>query len=259
LNATQGDSDADFVGNACDNCLTQWNADQGDPDEDLRGDACDNCPVAANPTQEDGDMDSFGDLCDNCAAVSNPSQTDADVDTQGDDCDLCTDTDGDLFGNPGFLANTCATDNCPAIQNPGQEDFEMDGLGNVCDADDDNDLVDDGLDCAPLDASASAPPVEVASLSVTQPGTTLGWTDQGFGFRYDVASGLISALIAQQSTTSAACIQDDVSGASFADGRPDPSPGEGYFYMVRSQNACGTGTYGFSSTGGEHFAGTDCP
>jgi len=259
-NASQGDQDADFVGNACDNCLTLWNPDQGDPDDDARGNACDNCPAVANAGQEDEDVDQVGDLCDNCVSVANPGQGDADVDTLGDDCDLCTDTDGDGFGNPGFPANTCATDNCPDVVNLGQEDFEMDGLGDDCDADDDNDFVDDELDCAPFDASASSPPQEVADLSVSQaPSTTLGWVDQGFGFRYDVASGLISVLLAQQATTSAECIQNDVGGSSFVDGRPDPDPDDGYFYMVRSQNACGTATYGFSSSGAEHFAGTDCP
>ena len=42
-------------------------------------------------------------------------------------------------------------DNCPKISNPGQQNNDSDLLGNACDSDDDNDGVDDDLDCKPLD------------------------------------------------------------------------------------------------------------
>ncbi len=147
------DADLDGVIDLVDNCPNDPNPGQEDADGDGLGDVCDacpndplndidldgvcgdldNCPVLANPSQADTDSDLVGDDCDNCLTASNPNQEDADSDGIGDACDTCTDTDGDGFGNPGFVNNTCPNDNCPYIANPGQEDSDSDGIGDVCD------------------------------------------------------------------------------------------------------------------------------
>ena len=57
---------------------------------------------------------------------------DGDGDEFPDRCDACTDSDGDLFGDPGFRGR-CPTDNCPDTPNPDQGDFDEDGLGDACD------------------------------------------------------------------------------------------------------------------------------
>ena len=140
------DSDADGVGDPCDNCPAVPNPDQRDTDGDGIGDACDddmdgdgignamdNCPLAANPDQTDTDGDGFGDACDNCLAIANPNQADNDGDGVGDVCDNCpgranpdqADGDGDGVGN--------VCDNCPATANPDQADADQDGYGDVCD------------------------------------------------------------------------------------------------------------------------------
>jgi hypothetical protein len=59
---------------------------------------------------------------------------DADGDGTFDFCDTCTDSDGDGYGDPGFVMNLCATDNCPDDFNPDQTDSDKDGLGDACDA-----------------------------------------------------------------------------------------------------------------------------
>ena len=58
---------------------------------------------------------------------------DADGDGVQDYVDPCLDIDGDGFGDPLFLANTCLQDNCPNIANPAQDDADQDAVGDVCD------------------------------------------------------------------------------------------------------------------------------
>jgi PKD repeat protein len=98
----------------------------------------DNCPATYNPGQEDIDGDSVGDICDTCPEMADPDQADADGDGAGDLCDECTDTDGDGYGDPGFVANTCGEDNCPHAFNPDQSpvekgDIDCDGEINIVD------------------------------------------------------------------------------------------------------------------------------
>jgi hypothetical protein len=106
-----------------------------DPDFDDDGvlNAADNCPRVANLGQTDTDADSVGDACDNCTTTSNRNQLDGDADGIGDVCDVCTDSDGDGFGNPGYVFNTCGNDNCPTVVNVSQLDTDVDGLGDACD------------------------------------------------------------------------------------------------------------------------------
>jgi hypothetical protein len=245
-----GDDDNDSIADELDNCPLTPNAAQNDLDLDGLGDSCDpdddndsvadsldNCPIEANAGQEDGDFDTIGDACDNCAFVANPSQTDSDLDAAGDVCD-----------------------NCPAVANADQLDFDLDGLGNPCDPDDDNDGVDDAADCAPLDGSVSAPPGAVSGLVLSGASTTtLSWTGQGGATVYDIAGGALSTLRSEAGVVSATCLEDDVAAETWVDGRADPAPNDGYYYLLRAQNVCGTGTYGQNSQGGERAPAAACP
>ncbi len=82
---------------------------------------------------------------------------------------VCADTDADEIGDH--------VDNCPSIYNLTQDDHDGDNQGDVCDADDDNDLVDDALDCAPLDGQVWDGPGEASDLTLTDAGgtTQLDW------------------------------------------------------------------------------------
>ena len=111
------------------------------------------------PYIPDQDDDGIADSIDNCIDIYNPNQLDTDADGIGDLCDDCTDSDGDGFGNPGLIGNTCPEDNCPNEYNPGQEDSDSDGIGDVCDncpdtinpqqTDSDFDSVGDDCDVCP--------------------------------------------------------------------------------------------------------------
>jgi hypothetical protein len=128
----------------------------------------------------------------------------------------------------------------------------------VCDPDDDNDGVADVADCAPLDPTLFPPP-EVAGLRVNKAGgTNLVWSSGVQGV-HDIASGDLGTLRSDGNVGAATCAQDDQAGTTWIDARPDPPPGEGYYYLVRRVNVCGTGTYGQATGGAERVPVTDCP
>ncbi len=115
-------------------------------------------PYTQQPIKEDVDRDGINNDVDNCVNLSNPDQLDADNDGLGDICDTCTDTDGDGYGNSGFLANTCPDDNCPTTLNVNQTDVDQDAIGDECDVcpndsqnDGDNDGICGGVDNCPLE------------------------------------------------------------------------------------------------------------
>lgn len=141
-----GDTDADGVCDASDNCSAQANPSQSDADGDGLGDAC----------EADSDADATIDDDDNCPFDFNTDQADNDMDGLGDVCDADDDDDGavDWF------------DNCPMLANPAQQDADGDGQGDACDGDDDDDGVLDGDDACP--ATPLTVPLDDEGCSGTQ-------------------------------------------------------------------------------------------
>lgn len=178
-NLDQQDSDADGIGDACEEQYIVSAAEgtnqivyglkPRDTDADGVPDYQDICPAVADPDQatcgdyfgcacsdqdEDGVLDwklGAGQFVphDNCATIANPMQKDSDNDGRGDACEPCptvaltaaTDPDGD------GLESAC--DNCPGSANVEQDDLDGDGTGNKCDSDFidvDGDIVPDQID-----------------------------------------------------------------------------------------------------------------
>ena len=146
------------------------------------------------------------------------------------------------------LPNACVPDTCA-----GQPNGTPCNDGSACTA---GDSCSGGV-CQP---GPTAPaPGEVTGVAVSEtPGTTVAWADAGGGVVYDVASQTLSDLHAN-GTSTAACLANDVAATSAPDARPDPPAGEGYYYLVRAQSACASGTYGFASGPVERTPASACP
>jgi len=103
------------------------------------------------------------------------------------------------------------------------------------------------------------PPTEVAGVLIDgKTGTTLTWTALDGSAVYDIASSTISDLQSHGNAT-ATCLSNDVTGTGYVDGQADPAVGDGYYYLIRAQSLCGTGTYGVDSAGVERTPIAACP
>ena len=141
-------------------------------------------------------------------------------------------------------------------------------LGSVLSDAADGTACDDGNACTAGDACAGGacvpgapvpPPSEVGGVAISGHATsTLSWTDLGDGASYDVATSTLSDLRAT-GTAGATCLANDVALASYDDTRPAPNAGDGYYYLVRGQTACGSGGYGTDSSGLPRAPATGCP
>jgi hypothetical protein len=130
-------------------------------------------------------------------------------------------------------------------------------------------LCDDGIACNGAETCGVAgcvpgtpapPPAEVAGLAPSgdEP-TALSWSADPTATRYDLATGSLASLGADQGVTAATCLEDDLATTGALDERPAPGPGSGYYYLVRAQNECATGTYGFATGGQERLPAAACP
>ena len=186
-----------------------------------------------------------------CSRYHNPS---AGTGMSMVDRGVCEDGDGDEVHD--------VIDNCDSAVNFDQADADADGIGDACESEDgDGDGTPDAQDCAPSDPSAAEPPTEVASLRVepSAGGITLSWTSQGSGVRYDVAGDTLAELRSTAGTSGAGCRVDDLTAPSWEDTRSGPPADEGWYYLVRAQNACGAGIYGRDSSGQEIRPSAACP
>jgi aldose sugar dehydrogenase len=116
----------------------------------------------------------------------------------------------------------------------------------------DQDQVDAACDCKPNDASAYALPVEVLRLRTKRTGgtLTLSWDTQnhsaGAGTTYALVSGYLADLRENAGFADACTLKAAAQAPPVVDTRP-LAAGQGWFYLVRAQNSCGSGTFGSGS------------
>jgi hypothetical protein len=146
------------------------------------------------------------------------------------------------------MPNACVPDSCT-----GQPDATPCNAGVACTTG------DACLGGACQSGSAAAAPPEVGGVRINgKTSTTLTWVSPGGPVVYDVVSNSLSKL-AVEGTTTAACLSNDVAPSTYVDGRADPAPGEGYYYLIRAASSCGTGTFGTNSLGAERAPAPGCP
>jgi hypothetical protein len=167
-----------------------------------------------------------------------------------DDCDGVIDNGGGSLCND---SNVCTDDVCQGVS----------GCAHAFNAS----PCDDGDPCTSYDtcvagtcsSGPSGPAAEIRGVALSGHGPTiLSWSGVGGGASYDLATSTLNDLRAN-ATTTATCLANDVSTVSYGDTQPDPATGSGYYYLVRGTNACGTGSYGFDSAGGERLPTAACP
>ncbi len=135
--------------------------------------------------------------------------------------------------------------------------YDLNQLGA---ADADGDGVDNLADCAPDDAGAFAPPVEVTGLLFDADAQTLTWDPAGplagTGTGHQLLRGLVSGLPVGSGAGETCPVTS--TPASTAVDAAVPGEGESFYYLVRAKNSCGAGTYGQTSAGGPRTS-AGCP
>ncbi len=130
-----------------------------------------------------------------------------------------------------------------------RDSFLTDAMLNAHDTDDlDRDGFLTGSDCDDTNAAIGGSPALLPgpALSKAAGKARLTWTPPP-GTLTDIAAGLLSSLRSTGGFSGAACLSTAVSGTTFDDPDANPPAGEGRWYLIRSTNTCGDGSYGNSS------------
>ena len=70
----------------------------------------------------------------------------------------------------------------------------------------------------------------------------------GPGVVYDMPTGLLTSLRGSGGFGGAICLANNLTTPAYTDDRIPPAA-DGFYYLVRSANACGVGSYGTGSNG----------
>jgi len=190
-----------------------------------------------------------------CVGAANGTPcTDGNTCTQSDSCqnDVCVGTNPVVCSasDPCHAAGGCDSQT-GACSNPVAANGTSCNDGNPCTS---GDACNSGI----CDGAPVPPPAEISGIMIQGHGpTALSWTAIE-GAVYDVATATLAELLAN-GTDSATCLADNLTSPGYVDVRPGPVPDGGLYYLIRAQNACGAGSYGSFSEGGQRFPDAACP
>ena len=211
--------------------------------------------MPADQCHDAGVCDPATGACSNPIKADGTACNDGDACTQSDSCQagVCTGSNPVVCGASDQCHDAGVCDPATgACTDPVKPDGTACTDGNACTT---ADACEAGV-CVP--GAQVPPPQEVAGVALDgHANTTLTWTDQG-GVAYDVVSSTLTELHTN-GTTAATCLSNDVAGSSYVDSQADPAAGDGYYYLVRAQSPCGSGTYGLDSSGTERMVPNACP
>jgi hypothetical protein len=117
------------------------------------------------------------------------------------------------------------------------------------------------IQVAPGPCGALPGDAESVALSQSEGVSTISWTAGPGSSTSSVLRGLVSQLPVGPGGGDEVCLENDIPGSATTDSE-DPGPGEAFWYVVRSANACGDGSYGNESLHGAPGAprlSTTCP
>jgi hypothetical protein len=121
------------------------------------------------------------------------------------------------------------------VDNP---DSDTDGVADIC-------------DCAPLNPAASLIPAEITGLAWAPDKIGLHWNSAAPGSGSGTIHQLLRGQLGELPVGAGGnewCLAPANAGASAADPQV-PFAGQGFWYLVRGRNVCGTGIYGRTSWG----------
>lgn len=100
---------------------------------------------------------------------------------------------------------------------------------------------------------------EAAGLALDRgDAVALSWDAAGPLAVYDVIGGPLGQLALDGGTAGAGCLAEDLTDPTYDDMQPNPAPGQGFYYLVRIEDACGNGSYGTDTAGTERLPAAAC-